>query len=394
MNKNNIYRSRQVLFSKAQSLLPWHFPKLVSGNGCINQIPIQLKKDHIHNVLIAAPDFLIKSQPMNHFFNKMEEHNIRYTIFSDIQTDPDIDTIEKALSLYLQKNCQGIVAIGGGSVIDLAKVVGARIVKPKQSIPDMFGLLKIHKKLPPFYVAPTTAGSGSEVTIAAVIKDNNNKEKRTIQDTSLLPDFAYLDPALTLSLPASITAETGMDALTHAIEAYTNKYSSKQSQENAVKATKLIFDNLEKVYFDGHDIVSRENMLLAAHYAGLAFTRSYVGYVHAIAHSVGAIYGVPHGRANAVILPIVLESYGLSIEKNIQNLSTELGWQDTSIDYLIQRINQLNQNMNLPKHLTMIQEKDIPKIAKSALREGNPDYPVPEIWDYSKFVEVILKIKG
>lgn len=309
------------MFSKAQRLLPWRMPNIISGSKSICKLPYKVKNDGVKKVLVITTAGSIKRGSLNEMFDELKKENISYVIYDDVQPDPTIECIEAVVKFYKKEACEGIIAVGGGSVMDCAKVTGARIVKPKKSVSQMAGLMKIRKELPPLYTVPTTAGTGSETTVAAVVTDSSTHLKYAVSDLCLIPKYAVLDPELTCGLPKNLTAITGMDALTHAVEAYTNKYSSKESRKYALDAVKLIFENLKKAYDNGKNIEVRENMLKASYYAGVAFTRSYVGYVHAIAHAVGGLYGVPHGMANAVILPVVLEAYGEAIYKNLAELA-------------------------------------------------------------------------
>lgn len=176
----------------------------------------------------------------------------------------------------------------------------------------MKGILRILRKIPTLIAIPTTAGTGSEVTLAAVITNRAKHHKYALMSFPLIPRYAVLDATLTYSLPPHLTAETGMDALTHAVEAYIGRSSTRETRSLALQAVKLVFDNIELAYADSHDHQARENMLHGAYKAGVAFSKSYVGYIHAVAHSLGGQYGTPHGLANAVIMPYVLEAYGKS----------------------------------------------------------------------------------
>ena len=193
-------------------------------------------------------------------------------------------------------------------------------VKPNQSLAQMKGILKVHKKLPLLMAVPTTAGTGSETTLAAVITDADTRYKYAINDFPLIPRYAVLDPKVTLSLPPFITATTGMDALTHAVEAYIGNSTTIDTRRDALKAVKLIFENIDIAYEHGDNIQARRNMLHASFYAGCAFTKSYVGYVHAVAHSLGGQYNVPHGLANAILLPLVLREYAPALTKSSTDL--------------------------------------------------------------------------
>ncbi len=390
------YRLLQFILSKVQPIIPWRMPELISKEGSIYILPKYLKMEGFKKVLIITTEGFIKRGTLNGLFEKIHNAKIEYVIFNDVKPDPTIECIEEAVKVYRREDCEGIIAIGGGSVMDAAKIVGARIVKPRQSVKEMTGLFKIRKKLPPLYLVPTTAGTGSEVTVAAVITDSSNHYKYPISDTCLLPKFAVLDPILTLGLPKNLTASTGMDALTHAVEAYINKFASKQSKKYAKDAIKIIFDNLIKAYNNGEDIEAREQMLLASYYAGAAFTKAYVGYVHAIAHGIGGLYGVPHGRANAIILPVVLKAYGKAIFKELAELADLVAITGKSdeekANKFIDAIVTMNIKMDIPNKLGVIREKDIPEIIKRALKEANPAYPVPVIWDYNKLEAVLEKL--
>ena len=281
-----------------------------------------------------------------------------------------------------------------------AKAAGARVTNPNQQVVDMRGQLKIRHALPPFFAVPTTAGTGSETTLAAVVSNPKTHEKNAINDPKLRPKYAVLDPELTLGLPPHITSTTGMDALTHAVEAYIGRSNTKTTEKYAEDATKLIFENLETAYKDGKNVAARENMLIASFYAGMAFTRAYVGYVHAIAHNLGGIYGTPHGLANAVILPYVLEYFGESAYDRLAKLADVAGITNQSqsneekAKLFIAKIKEMNKNMNIPEHFDFIEDKDIPTLIERALKEGNPLYPVPKIMDENDCREVILKIRG
>ena len=247
----------------------------------------------------------------------------------------------------------------------------------------MKGILKVHKRLPLLIAIPTTAGTGSETTLAAVITDAQTRYKYAINDFPLIPRYAVLDPKVTLSLPPAVTASTGMDALTHAVEAFIGNSTTYGTRKDALLAVKLIFENLDIVYNDGSNLDARRNMLHASFYAGCAFTKSYVGYVHAVAHSLGGQYNVPHGYANAVILPMVLEAYGSAVYKKLDKLAVEAGIADPEDSYeegakkFIQAIKDMKLRFHIGNTIPEIREEDIPKLAHYADKEANPLYPVP-----------------
>ena len=334
---------------------------------------------------------------LDSLFEELDKAGVEYVVYDGTQPNPSIENIEDARALYVDNNCQGVIAFGGGSPMDCAKAAAARVTNPKISVKKMRGVLKLHHKLPPFFAVPTTAGTGSETTLAAVVTDTATHEKNAINDIRLKPRFAVLDPELTVGLPPHITSTTGMDALTHAVEAYIGKSNVKSTEEYAEKATKMIFENIEKAYTNGKDIEARDQMLKASFYAGQAFTRAYVGYVHAIAHNLGGQYGVPHGLANAVILPYVLEYYGETAHKRLAKLAEIAGVKTTGSDKekaeaFIEAIKTLNKNMNIPDGFDCIKEEDIPTIVERALKEGNPLYPVPKIMNAADCEAVIKRL--
>ncbi len=395
--KKAFFRVYQQTFRVAMCIFDWSEPTLLEGPGAIRKLPEFIKSKGLSKVLIVTDKGLMGIHLLDSLFEELDKAGVEYVVYDGTQPNPSIENIEDARQLYVDNNCQGVIAFGGGSPMDCAKAAAARVTNPKISVRKMRGVLKLHHKLPPFFAVPTTAGTGSETTLAAVVTDTATHEKNAINDIRLKPRFAVLDPELTVGLPPHITSTTGMDALTHAVEAYIGKSNVKSTEAYAEKATKMIFENIEKAYNDGKDIVARDNMLKASFYAGQAFTRAYVGYVHAIAHNLGGQYGVPHGLANAVILPYVLEYYGETAHKRLARLATIAGVKTDGTDKekaeaFIEAIKTLNKNMNIPDGFDMVQEKDIPVIVERALKEGNPLYPVPKIMDKADCEAVIRRM--
>src|SRR5699024_452210 len=337
------------------------------------------------SVLIVTDKGIVDVGLMDDFLKRLHDEGIEAVIYDETVPNPTIENIEAAARLYHENNCQGMVAFGGGSPIDCAKIAGARIVKPKKSVHNMRGLFKVLKKLPPLFVVPTTAGTGAEATLAAVFSNSKTNEKYPVMDTSLIPEYAVLDPMLTVNLPPHITATTGMDALTHAVEAYIGKGSTKNTKQWSLDATQLVFENIYEAYTNGENITARRNMQKAAYLGGKSFTRAYVGYVHAIAHTLGGCYNIPHGLANAIILPHVLEYYGESVHTRLAELADLVGVSKTTdtnkqkAEKFIQAIRSLNERMEIPQKVAGISDCDIPIMVERALKEGNPLYPVPKI---------------
>lgn len=399
MIKKLFYRSFQKTVKIFLQLITFPEPKLLIGKDTIKKLPQEILSMNIKNVLIITDKNLIELGLLKDLLDTLKNNKISFVIYDKVQPNPSIENIEEAKTLYKKNKCKGIIAFGGGSPIDCAKVTAVRASNPQKTIKDIKGYMKIRSKnISPIFAVPTTAGTGSEVTIAAVITDTKIHEKFVVADTCLVPKVAVLDPNLTKNLPKHITSTTGMDALTHAIEAYIGKSSTKYTDDMAKKAVKIIFDNLVSVYNNGQDEKGRENMALASYYGGVAFTQAYVGYVHAIAHALGGMYGVPHGLANAVILPYVLEYYGNSITEKLSELSilVNLGIKSENKKLLskkfIEAIKDMNRKMNIPTHIKEIKKEDIKKIAKKALKEGNPMYPVPKIFSQKDFENILMKI--
>ncbi|MBE6835350.1 MAG: iron-containing alcohol dehydrogenase [Ruminococcaceae bacterium] len=377
----------------------WDAPETISGAGSVKKLPSFIKGKGVNNVLVVTDKGLMGLHLLDGLFEELDKLGIKYTVYDGVQPNPTFDNIEEARKLYLDNGCEGFIAFGGGSPMDCAKAAAARIVRPNKSLEKMRGTLKVMKKLPPFFAVPTTAGTGSETTVAAVVSNPKTHEKYAINDPVLRPKYAVLDPELTVGLPPHITSTTGLDALTHAVEAYIGKSNVKSTREYSEKATKLIFENLETAYNDGKNIEARKNMLEASFYAGMAFTRAYVGYVHAIAHNLGGMYGVPHGLANAVILPFMLEQFGDSVYDSLSKLADIVGIQGATNEEkakgFIAAIYGLNERMNIPKGFTQIKDEDIDTIVERAMKEAHPLYPVPRIFDKAKLTEIVkaLQIK-
>ena len=392
------YRTYQKVLKFAMNFMDWSEPKLFEGEKAVLELPEFIKGMGISRILVVTDKGLMKLNMLDPLFAKLKETGIEYFIYDEVQPNPTIPNIENCKDVYINNNCQAIIAFGGGSPMDCAKGAAARVVKPRQSIPNMRGYLKVGKKLPPFFAVPTTAGTGSEVTLAAVVTNPETHEKNAICDPCLRPRYAVLDPALTTGLPPHITSTTGMDALTHTVEAYIGKSNVKSTIKYSEDAVKLIHANLEKAYNNGKDMEARENMLKASYFAGNAFTRAFVGYVHAIAHNLGGLYNTPHGLANAVILPYVLEWYGECIYSRLAKLADLINL--TSADKsdeekakaYIAEIRRMNKAMNIPEKFDFIKEEDIPTLVKRALKEGNPGYPVPRIMSAKDCEQVIRQI--
>ena len=376
-------------------MFPYREPKLLQD---YNEVADSLLEEGGRRVLIVTDQTLYSLGLTKKVEEKLQKRDMHFAIYDKILPNPTIKQIEDGLKTYLDNDCNAIVAVGGGSVMDTAKMIGARAVKPNQSVAGMQGLLKINKKLPPLCAIPTTAGTGSEATVTAVITDDQTHKKYPINDFCLIPHFALLDSELTLGLGKFTTATTGMDALTHAVEAYIGHSTTKQTRKASLDAIKLIYNNLVQAYDNGKNDYARANMLEASYLAGVAFTRSYVGYVHAIAHSLGGKYNTPHGYANAVILPLMLESYGASVHKKLAEIARHVGLvnsqekDDEASRKFIDWIKALNAHFEIPETFAELKEQDIEQLAKQADKEANPLYPVPMLMDREELEHIYQKL--
>ena len=390
-------RTYQTAFRIILPILPYYEPKRLDSTA---QIPGLLTSKNIESVLIVTDPGVYKLGLTRPLEDALANAGIAWAVYAKTVANPTIANVEEAASLYRERGCQAIVGFGGGSAMDCAKGVGARIAQPRKPIQKMRGLLRVHHRLPLLIAVPTTAGTGSETTLAAVITDESTHYKYPINDFALIPRYAVLDPELTLGLPAQVTATTGMDALTHAVEAYIGRSTNAYTRRMAVDAVRLIHKNLLSAYRNGGDLDARRAMLEAAYKAGCAFTRSYVGYVHAIAHSLGGQYGTPHGLANAVILPHVLRAYGSAAEPRLADLARKSGVVDPrepdadAAAGFIRWVDSMNASMGIPSALEGIRDEDIPTMAAHADAEANPLYPVPVLWDADELAAMYRKVRA
>ncbi len=393
-------RTFQTALKLALPFLPYRSPKIV---GSVKGLPEVITKNKCSRVLIITDPTVYSLGLTARLEKALKNADIFYCLYSGTVANPTTDNVDEALALYQENGCDALIGFGGGSSMDCAKAVGARAAKPRQSLAQMKGILKVHKKLPLLIAIPTTAGTGSETTLAAVITDAGTRHKYAINDFPLIPRYAVLDPKVTLGLPPFVTATTGLDALTHAVEAYIGNSTTYGTRKNARRAVKLIFENLDTAYTEGTNIEARKNMLRASFYAGCAFSKSYVGYIHAVAHSLGGEYNVPHGLANAVLLPFFLEAYGPVIYPRLHQLAIEAGLADenTPADLaawnFIEAVKDMKKRFGITDIIPEIQDVDIPKLAHYADKEANPLYPVPVLMDARElegFYYQIMKLGG
>ena len=380
--KRILYRTRQFIFSIFVKMVQNKETKLIRGKESILKIPRMLNSSETDNILLVTTPGFIKRETLLPLFNELKNNSIKYTIFTGVHPDPSVEDVENGVLAYLENKCKAIVAIGGGSVLDCAKVIGARVSNPKTCVRKMRGMLKVKKKIPTYIPVPATCGTGSEVTAAAVISDSINGKhyKYAVTDLKLIPNIAVLDPNLLKTLPNNMLVTTSMDALTHSLEAYLNLFASKEVTKDSLESIKLIFENIDSAVANKDDL-SLDNLLYASTLAGIAITHNFVGYVHALAHAIGAMYGLAHGYLNSIILPVVLKAYESKIEKKMKILCEYMNIESTNsyTDAIINLINKIKDNNNLPYVINELREEDFDEIVLRANKEANPTYPVPKI---------------
>lgn len=404
-------------------MLPWNTPEVIEDRADSDRLLEDIKRREVERLLVVmGPNMMKRGLPVP-MLEKLRANGIECEVFDRLTSDPTDAQVEEGVRLYNEKNAQGMILFGGGSPMDCGKAIAARIARPDRTIAELQGVLKVRsrRKVPVMWAIPTTSGTGSEATMAAVITDHETHRKKSINDMAIIPHVCVLDAGLTAGLPPDITAYTGMDALCHAVEAYTNNaYNTALEKKMAKDAVKLIYENLEGAYENGSDMEKRQNMQRAAFCAGRAFTRGCVGYVHAIGHAVGGLYGVPHGKAMAILLPHVLKAFGSNAEAKLAELADHCGLSaEYGVDHddrtggcacpaygamkgkttnngkarlFIEWIENTKRSMDIPDRFDCIKEEDVETIAKWADAEANPLYPVPKIFDRKQLEDLVRSV--
>ncbi|HMS04592.1 MAG TPA: iron-containing alcohol dehydrogenase [Burkholderiaceae bacterium] len=380
---------------KFTRFLPIPQPTLLVGPGSSGRLGQAVAGFGHRKILIVTDGIISKLGLLKTLTEALSEGGAAYVVFDEITPDAPIPLIERGIEFYREHDCDAIVAVGGGSSMDASKAIAVSIANPKKSLRSLAGYFKGFNTPVPIYAIPTTAGTGSEVTVAAVIADPERHSKLVVVDTRMVPKMAALDPSLMTGLPPSVTAATGIDALTHAVEAYIGNWATPYTDGMALSAVGLIFENLRTCYREGGNLEAREKMSLASTYAGIAFTRANVGYVHAIAHQFGGLYHTPHGLANAIVLPHVLRFSAPAITGRLAQLAVRAGLgaghedDDTLARKFLEGVDALNRDLNIPTYLAALRESDIPALARAALKEAHTGYPVPRYMTLSQCEDLI-----
>jgi len=362
------------------ALLPDRIPVTFVGPEATRELCQSIAQAGLRRVLLVTDRGLVELGITGRITAALAESGVEVTVYDGVEPDPTYTQVDAGFAALRRDGCEAVLAVGGGSPMDAAKLIAAMATNGGEAR-KLAGMFKVRRPPLPLYAIPTTAGTGSEVTYAAVVSDPVTHVKDFVLDPKLLPVMAALDPSLMTGLPPAITAATGMDALTHAVESYVARTSKPQTEVWATTAVRLVFENLPKACADGSDLAARKAMALASYYAGLAFTRTSVGYVHAIAHTFGAYYGTPHGRANAIVLPHVLEFSRESARDRLAALAETIGIREGDADHkaraFIDAVRDLMARIDIPPTLADLREEDVPAIARKALAEADFNYPVP-----------------
>jgi len=380
------YQGLQRAMKAVAGTMPFPKPTLFMGPDSSLELCDAIAQLDETKILIVTDKTLVEIGLLKKIEERLSANGVNYSIFDGVKPDPTFDQIEAASAQLDAQRCEAVLAVGGGSAIDCAKVVCA-VATNKKSLRKLSGMFRVFKAPLPLFAVPTTAGTGSEVTLAAVISDPETHKKFSILDPKLTPLMAALDGALMTGLPPGITAATGMDALTHAIEAYISRNAFADTDAHALAATRLIMDNLPAAFADGSDVATRQQLAQASYYAGLAFTKAGVGYVHAIAHALGGRYHTPHGLANAIVLPHLLDYTRDAVVPRLAKLAEVSGLggehdhEEQLADAFIAHVREMAGSFDIPETLDALREQDIPSLARAALKEAHLTYAVPKYMD-------------
>jgi alcohol dehydrogenase len=353
----------------------------------------------VSHVLIVTDQILYDLGLIQPLEQELKQHGIQTSVFSGVSPDPTVRVVEDGLSVLQSSHCDSVLAVGGGSSIDAAKVI-ALAATNKKTPQELIGIFKGSKRSLPLFVIPTTAGTGSEVSIGAVLSDNQSHQKGLVIDPKLVPLAAALDPKIMQGMPAAVTADTGLDALTHALEAWVSEFASQESDYYAGAAIRLIFENLPLAWRDGTNLNAREAMALASHYAGLALNQAGLGYIHAIAHQLGAYYGVPHGRANAIVMPHILDFNREASRQRLAALARQTNLVDATAsdakatDALIAHVKALLVQLNIDTRIPGLNSKDFEAMANAAFAEAHGTYAVPKYMSHAEAKNILGALSG
>ena len=396
-----VAKTRAKVLKVFSHLIPLPRPLLFVGENACQELCDMIINEGSTKVFIVTDVVLNKLGVPTKVTDYLDKNNISYHVYDGITPDPTFAVVEEGLKESVNAKCDAILAIGGGSVIDAAKMIAmsqGNNCKPQKLI----GILKARKRGVPLYCIPTTAGTGSEATLGAVVSDNDTHQKALSIDPRMIPLAAAIDPVIMKGMPAHITADTGIDVLTHALEAWMSANASVETDYYAASAVKSVMQYLPVAFKNGDDLKAREEMGIAAHYGGIAFNKAGLGYVHAIAHQLGAYYSIPHGRANAIVLPYVLDVNRKGCEKRLSQLAKKTGIvksgqtgssNEELASYFISQVRELIDTVGINPTVKGMQESDFDAIAKAAAKEVSDTYAVPTYMPSSGIKKILTGIK-
>jgi alcohol dehydrogenase class IV len=397
--KELYFKFRAVVVTWLLRLLPRNPPIVFKGINSALTLCEQVAVLGYTKVIIVTDNFLGGSGILDGIKATLSKHEVEFVVFDGVLPDPAFDQVQEGEAKIRTERCQAVIAVGGGSVLDAAKMMAMLNTNPG-TLESFDGIQKSKNPGLPLFAIPTTAGTGSEITLAAVITDPVSHRKIPIVDGKMIPGYIALDAEIMKGMPPGITAATGMDALTHAVESYLSKASSATSEEHARAAIRLIFKHLLRAFHDGGDMEARDGMAMAAFYAGAAFGKTSVGYVHGIAHQLGRVCGTPHGNANAMVLPEVLAAYGDCIHQRLADMAGFAGIGEagdgTSVlaGKFIQAIVDMRTEMELPLQPKDLKAGDIPGIVDEAIAEAGSLYPVPRYMSEAEITRIVNGLRA
>ncbi|MGR5174089.1 iron-containing alcohol dehydrogenase [Vibrio owensii] len=396
MLKHLLYRGYTNGLKVAAYVLPLPKPTLFSGPGSIHELTEAIADLGFKKLLLVTDEGLVKIGMAEQVAESARTRGLEVALYAEVKPDPTYDQVERGLNVYLESGCDAILALGGGSAMDCAKVIAARVTN-KKSIKRLAGLFRVWRTPAPLFVIPTTSGTGSEVTVAAVVSEPDTHHKTPLMDPKLVPLMAALDANLLVGLPAKITADTGIDALTHAIEAYISRNATTETKAYSVAAIKLIFQYLPRAVEEDSDIQARQKMAMASYYAGLAFTKASLGYVHAFAHNLGAKYGLPHGMANGLALLPVLRFSFSEIELQLTALSEALIDAQSeampNAQAFLDRLEGLYNEIGIEQTSSLLKTSDTDELVTLILKEAHWNYPVPKFMNEEECAQLLAEIR-
>ena len=387
-----------ALASTAFPRMPVPVPNVLNGDNSLDTLAEHLKSKGIQRPVIFTDSFFCTLPSFQLLIDALEKRDIDYKVFNEIQPDPSYAIVEKGIAACHEHNYDCAIAIGGGSSIDGTKMINGcakHNLDPRKITHGLMSMLQLRRKGAYFVAIPTTAGTGSEATTVTVVTDEKTNQKNALVSYGIVPDLAVFDSRLTMALPPHITAATGMDALTHAMESFMSTYATKQTDEMNLKSIQRIFEFLPRAYKNGtEDDEARSEMALASFEAGKAFSKTLLGWAHGISHQLGAFYKVPHGLGCAIALPHVLQFAQPKAAHRLAIIADALGLKGTTqsekAQAVVDAVFELNQTLGIDSQFNMLEEKHVSQIARNVIKEGNMAYPSHRNFDSYAHLESFL----